>query len=120
VELTDALSKAQGKRGPVFAPSLEKPSSKMVNALAGRAGKIGGLATLMKVFLPYLVWNTVFDNSRVVQEMGRKPEPFSRYCFPLLKFSRENNFLYKYRDWPPEASVHKATQEPSAARDLGR
>src|SRR5271165_1158083 len=101
VELTDALAKAQGKRGPVFVPGLEAPSSKMVNALAGRAGKIGGLATLMKVFLPYLVWNTVFDNSRVVQEMGRRPAPFSQYCFPLLKFSRENNFLYKYRDWPP-------------------
>ena len=49
----------------------------MVNALAGRAGKIGGLATLLKVFLPYLVWNTVFDNTRVVAEMGRKPAPFS-------------------------------------------
>jgi nucleoside-diphosphate-sugar epimerase len=120
VELTDALSKAQGKRGPVFAPKLEGPSSKMVNALAGRAGKIGGLATLMKVFLPYLVWNTVFDNSRVVQEMGRRPAPFSQYCFPLLKFSRENNFLYKYRDWPPKASVENETREPSAARDLGR
>jgi long-chain acyl-CoA synthetase len=120
VELTDALSKAQGKRGPVFAPKLEGPSSKMVNALAGRAGKIGGLATLMKVFLPYLVWNTVFDNSRVVQEMGRRPAPFSQYCFPLLKFSRENNFLYKYRDWPPKASVENETHEPSAARDLGR
>ena len=102
VELTDALSKAQGKRGPVFVPSLEGPSSKMVNALAGRAGKIGGLATLLKVFLPYLVWNTVFDNSRVVAEMGRKPAPFSQYCYPLLRFSRENNFVYKYRDWPSE------------------
>jgi long-chain acyl-CoA synthetase len=120
VELTDALSKAQGKRGPIFAPSLEKSSSKMVHALAGRAGKIGGLATLMKVFLPYLVWNTVFDNNRVVQEMGRKPESFSRYCFPLLKFSRENNFLYKYRDWPPEASVPSTPHQPSATRDLGR
>jgi len=100
VELTDALAKAQGKRGPVFVPGLEAPSSKMVNALAGRAGKIGGLATLMKVFLPYLVWNTVFDNSRAVAEMGRKPAPFSEYCFPLLKFSRETHFVYKYRDWP--------------------
>jgi thioester reductase-like protein len=120
VELTDALSKAQGKRGPVFAPSLEGPSSKMVNALAGRAGKIGGLATLMKVFLPYLVWNTVFDNSRVVEETGRRPAPFSQYCFPLLKFSRENNFLYKYRDWPPATSARNASPEASAARDSGR
>jgi long-chain acyl-CoA synthetase len=117
VELTDALSKAQGKRGPVFAPSLEGPSSKMVNALAGRAGKIGGLATLMKVFLPYLVWNTVFDNSRVVEEMGRRPAPFSQYCFPLLKFSRENNFLYKYRDWPVTTSSQSTPLEASAPRD---
>ena len=37
VQLTDALAKAQGKRGPVFVPSLEGPSSKMIQALAGRA-----------------------------------------------------------------------------------
>jgi nucleoside-diphosphate-sugar epimerase len=103
VQLTDALSNAQGKRGPVYMPSLEGPSHKMVNALAGHAGKIGGLATLLKVFLPYLVWNTVFDNKRVVAEMGRRPEPFSRYCYPLLSFTRENNFAYKYRDWPASA-----------------
>ena len=92
----------------------------MVNALAGRAGKIGGLATLMKVFLPYLVWNTVFDNSRAIEEMGRRPVPFSQYCFPLLKFSRDNNFLYKYRDWPAEASSQNASGQPGATRDLAR
>ncbi len=48
----------------------------------------------MKVFLPYLYWNVVFDNSRVVAEMGRAPAPFSKYCYPLLKFSRENHFEY--------------------------
>ena len=107
-QLTDALSKSQGKRGPMYVPSLERPSSKMVNALAGRAGKIGGLATLLKVFLPYLVWNTVFDNKRAVAEMGRAPIPFSEYCFPLLRFTRENNFTYKYQDWPG-ADVSKAS-----------
>jgi thioester reductase-like protein len=103
-ELTGALAKAQGKRGPMFMPSLEGPSSKMVNSLARRAGKIGGLATLLKVFLPYLVWNTVFDNRRVVEEMGRAPAPFSQYCYPLLRFSRENHFQYKYRPLPPDSS----------------
>ena len=102
-QLTEALAKAQGKRGPMYVPSMEGPSSKMIHALAGRAGKIGGLATLLKVFLPYLVWNTVFDNARVVAEMGRKPAQFSEYCYPLLRFSRENNFTYKYRDWPASA-----------------
>ena len=105
VELTDALAKTQGKRGPVFVPGLEAPAAKMINALAGRAGKIGGLATLLKVFLPYLLWNTVFDNRRVVAEMGRKPARFSSYCFPLLKFSRDTHFVYRYRDWPSGSSA---------------
>jgi thioester reductase-like protein len=117
IELTEALSKAQGKRGPVFVPSLERPSSKMVDALAGRAGKIGGLATLLKVFLPYLVWNTVFDNSRVVAEMGRTPAPFSQYSFPLLRFSRENNFMYKYSDWPANAAPDQPPPRANAAQD---
>jgi nucleoside-diphosphate-sugar epimerase len=107
VQLTDALAAAQGKRGPAFVPSLEGPSSTMINALAGRAGKkIGGLATLLKVFLPYLVWNTVFDNTRVASEMGAKPAPFSQYCFPLLRFSRETKFSYPYRAWPVGAETH--------------
>jgi len=107
-ELTDALAKAQGKRGPVYVPSLEGPSSKMIHALAGRAGKIGGLATLLKVFLPYLVWNTVFDNRRVVAEMGRAPMPFSQYCYPLLRFSRESHFKYNYRDLPADGAPKAA------------
>jgi thioester reductase-like protein len=124
IELTTALAKAQGKRGPVYMPSLEGPSSTMINALAGRAGKVGGLATLMKVFLPYLVWNTVFDNRRVVAEMGRKPAPFSQYCFPLLKFSRDNHFQYKYRDWgsagAAESQAVAAARGSRPAEDLRR
>jgi hypothetical protein len=54
-------------------------------------------ASLMKVFMPYLVWNTVFDNTRVTSELGKKPVPFSEYSYPLLKFSSENNFEYKYQ-----------------------
>lgn len=114
VQLTDALAKSQGKRGPMYAPKLEKPSSKAINALAGRAGKIGGLATLLKVFLPYLVWNTVFDNTRVAAEMGAKPAFFSQYCFPLLRFSRENNFSYKYRDLPKSDQREPAAVGPAA------
>lgn len=106
--LTGALAEAQNKRSPVFAPSLERPSSKIVNALAGRAGKVGGLATLLKVFLPYLIWNTVFDNTRVVAEMGRRPAAFSEYCYPLLRFSRENHFTFPYAGWPARAATQDA------------
>ncbi len=120
VQLTDALAKAQGKRGPVYMPSLEGPSSKMINALAGGAGKIGGLAKLLKVFLPYLVWNTVFDNERVVEEMGCSPAPFSRYGYALLQYSRENNFAYKYRDWPAGVPLEPASPAARAAEDSSR
>jgi hypothetical protein len=54
----------------------------------------------MKVFLPYLTWNTVFDNTRVTEELGRKPVPFSDYSYPLLKFSRDSDFTYAYEEWP--------------------
>ena len=116
VQLTDALAKAQDKRGPKYVPGLEGTTSKVINALAGRAGKVGGLATLLKVFLPYLVWNTVFDNRRVVAETGASPAPFSKYCYPLLRFSREKNFSYPYKDLPGTAAVSAA----AAAREARR
>jgi long-chain acyl-CoA synthetase len=99
-ELTKALAAEQNKRGPLFLPILEKPFGSIVNTLANRKGTVGHGAALMKVFLPYLTWNTVFDNTRVVAEMRRKPVPFSQYSFPLLRFSREHNFEYPYQAWP--------------------
>ncbi len=103
-QLTDALAGARQKRGPIYFPVLEGPFRGVVNWLAERRGTtIGYLASLMKVFLPYLVWNTVFDNTRVVAEAGRVPAPFSAYSYPLLKFSKEGNFTYKYQEWPSTA-----------------
>jgi thioester reductase-like protein len=99
-ELTKALAKEQNTRGPLFMPVLEGPFSSTVNLLANRKGRVGYSASLMKVFLPYLTWNTVFDNTRVTTELGRKPMPFSQYSFPLLRFSRQNNFTYPYQEWP--------------------
>ena len=99
-ELTNALAAAQQRRRPIFASVLERPFTSGVNFLSNYKNKLSYGASLMKVFMPYLVWNTVFDNTRVVSELGRKPVPFSQYSFPLLKFSRETNFTYTYRDWP--------------------
>ena len=102
-QLTDALARAQGKRHPIFMPSLERPFNATVDWLSRRQGSLGRGASLMKVFLPYLVWNTVFDNSRVVNETGRRPAPFSQYSYPLLKFSRDTHFTYHYQEWPRAA-----------------
>ena len=99
-ELTNALAAAQQRRRPILASVLERPFTTGVNILSNCKNKLSYGASLMKVFMPYLVWNTVFDNTRVVGELGRKPVPFSQYSFPLLKFSRETNFSYPYRQWP--------------------
>ncbi len=102
-EITRALASAQNKRAPVFVPAAERPFAGSVNFLANRKGAVGKGASLLKVFMPYLVWNTVFDNRRATTELGKKPVSFSDYCFPLLKFSTESNFAYSYRPWPAAA-----------------
>jgi len=102
-QLTTVLAAQQQKRAPVFLPFTEKPFASSVNFLSTRKGPTGHGASLLKVFMPYLVWNTVFDNTRVTAELGRKPVPFSQYSFPLLKFSRDNQFEYKYKPWPAAA-----------------
>ena len=104
-ELTKALAAEQNRREPLFLPILEGPFGFIVNTLANRNGPVGHGAALMKVFLPYLIWNTVFDNTRVTTEMGRRPTPFSQYSFPLLRFSREHNFEYPYQAWPKSTNA---------------
>jgi len=99
-QLTESLAAAQDKRGPIFLPFLQTPFTSSVNAFSKRKSSIGRGAALMKVFMPYLTFNTVFDNTRVITELGCKPVPFSQYSYPLLKFSRETNFTYPYREWP--------------------
>jgi thioester reductase-like protein len=102
-QITRALAEAAGRMEPLYWPALGRPFTASVNWLSGFRGSLARYASLLKVFMPYLVWDTIFDNSRVVAEMGRAPEPFSRYCYPLLRFSREHRFSYPYREWPGAA-----------------
>jgi thioester reductase-like protein len=101
-QITESLAAAQDRRGPIYMPFFGRPFDRTVNLLANRRSAIGHGAALMKVFLPYLTFNTVFDNTRVTAELGRKPIPFSQYSYPLLKFSRETNFTFPYQAWPAQ------------------
>jgi hypothetical protein len=106
-ELTDGLASQGGWRRPSYMPAFGRPFSGTVKWLSNRRGAIGHGASLLKVFWPYLDWNTVFDNSRVVAELGEAPAKFSTYALPLLQFSRENHFHYPVRPWPGGASTEK-------------
>ena len=106
-EITDAIARAGGMRRPVYWPWMGGPFSRTVNWAANRGGALGHGASLLKVFWPYLDWNTVFDNSRVVAELGETPAKFSSYAAGLLKFSRENHFRYPAKPWPARASAER-------------
>jgi thioester reductase-like protein len=112
-ELTDALAAAGKSSKPSYVPWIGGPFSGMVEWLSKRGGTSGYGASLLKVFWPYLNWNTVFENSRVVAELGETPAKFSTYAYPLLKFSRENKFRYPVKEWPKE--VNTATPSSSAS-----
>ncbi|HWX38747.1 MAG TPA: SDR family oxidoreductase [Candidatus Sulfotelmatobacter sp.] len=112
-QVTRALAESAGKIEPLFWPGLERNFTSVVNWLSNSRGTAGRSASLLKVFMPYLVWDTVFDNSRVAAEMGRAPEPFSTYCYPLLRFSRDHHFSYPYLPWP--GSPAASHREPATA-----
>ena len=106
-DIVGALRQAGHKPRTVFAPMLERPFGGAVDALVNTPRKWGvaPAASLMKVFLPYLTNNTVFDNARIVEFMGRKPEPFSSYAYPLLQFAVHGRYTYPYRPWPEDAEA---------------
>lgn len=103
-QITDAMLAAGMKRGPVFSKHLKRPASLAIRALARtpRAWGAAPAASLLKVFLPYLNFDTVFDNQRVVAELGETPVPFGAYANQLMQFATDHDFSYPYRPWPGE------------------
>lgn len=97
-EIVDILSKG-GHGKPHFFPSLEPVFKGLVNIAAGSPRKFGlsGIGILLKVFLPYLTFNTVFDNRRVVEEVNATPAPFSDYANGLYDFVTDHDFKYPYK-----------------------
>jgi thioester reductase-like protein len=104
-EVVDSLRRAGHKPRVVFAPRLEKTFERLVESLMSTPRKLGlaPAASLMKVFFPYLVFDTVFDNQRIVAELGEKPVPFSEYGYDLLRFAVDGKFTYPYAPWPEDA-----------------
>jgi thioester reductase-like protein len=101
-EMIDAM-RIEGFGMPhFFSPWLGAPVSTTVDYLSKTPNKWGVSlpATLLKMFWPYLVFDTVFDNQRVKEEMGEAPTAFSEYAYGLLQFAVKHKFSYPYRPWP--------------------
>ena len=101
-DILDAMVAAGHRHRPRFAPALLR-SSQLLAALVANTPRRWGVSSpggLLQVFLPYLACDTVFENSRVVSELGAAPERFVDYAPGLYHFARDGGFRYPYRPWP--------------------
>lgn len=98
-DVANILKEKNLGRRPLFAPILLKPFSWTIDAMNWfpRSTGLYQMGALMKVFLPYLHFNTVFDNQRVTEELGHGPALFVEYCPGFYEFLEKNNFSYPYQ-----------------------
>ena len=109
-QIVRSVKEAGHKPVCVFAPRLGRAFSTAIEAAMSTPRKLGiaPAASLMKVFWPYLTNNTVFDNSRIVEELGgERPRPFPEYAYPLLQFAVGSGFQYPYRPWPQDGEARR-------------
>jgi len=104
--IAQALSAASGGKEKYFVPRFCDLFMKSCERLAnsGRKWKAVRAATLVQVFKPHLLADTVFDNSRIVAELGEAPRPFTEYAPALLQFAKEQDFKYPYLPFPGKPS----------------
>ena len=103
-QIGHAMAKVRERgRLPVFLSSAQKPFALAVDALASAPkGTLSLYGSLLKVFLPYVTYDTVFDNSRAVKEIGVVPVPFTDYCAPLYTWAKEVGFAFPYQPLPAQ------------------
>jgi nucleoside-diphosphate-sugar epimerase len=103
-DVAQAMAETLGRKArfaPWMIPGIKASADALASSKAKNAATLVG--SLVSVFLPYILWNTVFDNTRVTTEIGSSPTPFTRYCGPLYTWSKQQRF--KYTPTPFEASV---------------
>lgn len=101
-QIIDRLSLHGRALRPRFVPHWNRAFERLVSAASNTPRDWGaaGPASLLKVFLPYLCFDTVFDNSRVVSALGQRPASFVSYATRLLEFAVDHEFAYPYQPWP--------------------
>ncbi len=104
--ITHALAQAAGGSAPFFVPSLERPFGALVNFAAGLGrNPVGRGGSLLKVFLPYLTWDTVFDNTPRCGGDGPAAGALLVLLLSAAAIQPPARFRYPYREWPREAGV---------------
>jgi hypothetical protein len=114
-DVVNALHRDAGVKPTRLMPGLQPSFATLANVLASSSRKnaVTHFGSLVKVFLPYFTNDTVFDNTRVTQELGLEPVPFSNYCGALYRFAKRTGFQYPYEPLPPRRA-HVADAQPAS------
>jgi len=85
-----------------FAPRLNRPFHLVVRGMnrLPRGNKLQPVGAVMKVFWPYITFDTVFDNTRVTSELDLPAPNFTSYGAELFQFAMSNRFKYPYVPLP--------------------
>jgi thioester reductase-like protein len=116
IRIAEALAAAEGRRVPRFSGRLERPFAELASLMmrAPRSSPVAHVGSLLHVFLPYITYDTVFDNRRIVSELGEAPTPFADYAAPLYRWAKARHFEYPYVPLPARpvrvavAEAHRA------------
>jgi nucleoside-diphosphate-sugar epimerase len=94
-QIADALVARTGRKAR-FAGPLERAFGLSVRAMnrAPRGTPVAAIGALLKVFWPYVTYDTVFDNTRAVVDSGAAPTRFDAYCADLYTWSKAHDFQF--------------------------
>lgn len=108
-QVVEAMRRAGHPVRHRFVPGLNGAFNRLVETASNtpRSWGVSLPASLLKVFLPYLTFNTVFDNRRVVDALGEAPLSFDHYAYGLYQFATQHKFEYPYKPWPGGAQVRQ-------------
>jgi long-chain acyl-CoA synthetase len=102
-QIANQVNRDLRRRKTRFVPQLSGGFSALIDAMNALPGRnaVTHTGALLKVFWPYITYDTVFDNARAVDAMGgEKPVPFVDYCTPLYRWVKEHRFQYPYAPFP--------------------
>ena len=100
---------AKGLKKPSFFPRLETTFETLLSWATHTPKSLGlaSIATLLKVFMPYLTFNTVFENTRATSEVGYAPAVFTDYAYGLYQFVTQHDFQYPSQPFQRENKNEK-------------
>jgi thioester reductase-like protein len=114
-DIAKAMSGA-GRRPPVMVPQLLGATQTAFDLIAGLPQKntLTFIGSLFKVFLPYITFDTVFENDRACEAIGKKPVSFLEYGPAFAEWCREQKYEFPYVALPEKPVRVNVSKEISA------